>query len=157
MGQDWGGRSAANPPGVPRVTAEQVRAYAEQVGVEVKRDGGWSQWWIRVPGDVWRTGMTTNFLMLQLLRRRFPAPVAKDAPTHWLDDRGLSIPHDWREKQASSDYRAVYTVPCVKKADKLVPQYPCPDCNPAGHPAHKPTTECSRCGGIGGLSQPSAA
>lgn len=73
MGQDWGGRSAANPKDAPKVTAVQVRAYAADAGVEVRRDpGGWSQWWIRRPGDVWRTGWTTNFLMLQGLKREFP-------------------------------------------------------------------------------------
>lgn len=74
MGQDWGGRAAANPKDAPKVTAAQVRAYAQAAGVEVRRDtGGWSQWWIRRPGDVWRTGWPTNFLMLQALQREYPA------------------------------------------------------------------------------------
>lgn len=79
MGQDWGGRCAANPKDAPRVTAEQVYEAAARAGVEVRRDkGGWSQWWIRRPGDVWRTAWSTNFLMLQALTREFPAAGTAD-------------------------------------------------------------------------------
>lgn len=79
MGQDWGGRNAANPKDAPRVAAEQVYKAAAKAGVEVRRDqGGWSQWWIRRPGDVWRTGWSTNFLMLQALAREFPVAGTAD-------------------------------------------------------------------------------
>lgn len=85
MGQDGGGRCAANPPAAPRVTADQVRAYAAAAGIEVRRDtGGWSNWWTRRPGDVWRLSWSTNFLMLQALQREFPnaVPAQSETKTH---------------------------------------------------------------------------
>lgn len=81
MGQDWGGRSAANPKGAPRVSVAQVRAYAESVGVAVRRAGpGWSMWWYLAPNDVWRQGYSTNLLMLKYLQRQFPAPSGVPGP-----------------------------------------------------------------------------
>lgn len=63
MGNDWGGRTAANPAGAPKVTREAVIKAAAVAGVEVKRQkGAWAMWWIRKPGDVWRTLASTNYL-----------------------------------------------------------------------------------------------
>jgi hypothetical protein len=69
MGNDWGGRPAANPAGAPRVSREAVLQAAAEAGVEVKRPkGAWSMWWVRRPDDVWRTLATTNFLACESLR-----------------------------------------------------------------------------------------
>lgn len=63
MGNDWGGRLAANPADAPKVSREAVIKVAAELGVEVKRQkGGWAMWWIRKPGDVWRTLASTNYL-----------------------------------------------------------------------------------------------
>lgn len=73
MGNDWGGRSAANPAGSPRVTAAQVHEAAKAAGVDVRREGsGWSMWWARKPGENWLTLATTNFLALQALAALSP-------------------------------------------------------------------------------------
>lgn len=83
MGNDYGGRRSDNPEGAPRVSAEQVRAAAQQAGVEVKRESvvsgsrrGWCMWWAKAPGDVWRTLETTNYKALYSLQRRLgQAPI----------------------------------------------------------------------------------
>lgn len=70
MGNDWGGRAAANPAGAPRVGRQEVVSAAAAAGVEVKRDrGGWTLWWVRRPGDVWRVLESTNFLARESLLR----------------------------------------------------------------------------------------
>jgi hypothetical protein len=72
MGQDWGGRKPLNPPGVPRVTRQQVLDAAAKLGVKVRRvirysaqgslfqsDRGWWQYEAN-PGD-WRGIGDTNY------------------------------------------------------------------------------------------------
>lgn len=68
MGNDWGGRSADNPKGAPRVTKAAVLALAEKHGFEMRRGVGWTVWELRPRGaKTWRTGYTTNYLMAAAL------------------------------------------------------------------------------------------
>lgn len=65
--QDWGGRRKDNPPGASRVTGDQVRAYAQQHGIQVRREGpGWSAWHYH-DGKEWRVLENTNYLALKRL------------------------------------------------------------------------------------------
>jgi hypothetical protein len=46
-------------------------------------------------------------------------------PTHWMDDRGLVVSDKWlKSDAATSDYRAVYNIPCVVRRGKFVPIKP---------------------------------
>lgn len=67
MGQDQAKPPPLNPPGAPRVSRAQVEAAAARLGVEVRRDGLERMWWIKRPGDVWRTYLQTNYLALSAL------------------------------------------------------------------------------------------
>lgn len=77
MGNEYGGRKATNPAGVPRVSREDVLAVAQTAGVQVKGESvhtgcasaGWSIWWVQRPGDVWRTLATTNYIAVQELQK----------------------------------------------------------------------------------------
>lgn len=44
-------------------------------------------------------------------------------PTHWMDDRGLVVTDDWlqNDPRSTSDYRAAYNIPCVKRYGRIVP------------------------------------
>ena len=69
MGQDWGGRRASNPAGIPRITARQVVKCAAEHGLVVKREGpGWSMWFVLRNGN-WITLGDTNYLAIQQLKR----------------------------------------------------------------------------------------
>ncbi len=69
MGQDWGGRRADNPKDAPKITGDQIRARAAELGLEVKReDPGWSMWMVRQPGQSWFTLGTTNYVALGSLQ-----------------------------------------------------------------------------------------
>jgi hypothetical protein len=77
MGNDYGGRRAENPVNAPRVSRQDVLDAAKLAGVEVKRESihsgttsrAWTTWWVRQPGDVWRTLANTNFLALLELEK----------------------------------------------------------------------------------------
>ena len=58
----------------------------------------------------------------------------KTQPTHWMDDRGFSVTDDWlkNDPHSTSDYRAAYNIPCVKKRGKIVP-IESPDPQPVPH------------------------
>lgn len=58
----------------------------------------------------------------------------KTRPTHWMDDRGFSVTDDWlkNDPHSTSDYRAAYNIPCVKKRGKIVP-IETPDPQPVPH------------------------
>ncbi|USN15293.1 hypothetical protein KIKIMORA_01470 [Brevundimonas phage vB_BpoS-Kikimora] len=73
MGQDQAKPPPLNPPGAPRVSRAQVEQAAAALGVEVKRDGLERMWWIKRPGDVWRTYRQTNYLTLTALQYELEA------------------------------------------------------------------------------------
>jgi hypothetical protein len=62
MGQDQAKPPPLNPPGSPKKTRADVEKAAAALGVEVRRDGLERMWWVKRPGDVWRTYRQTNFL-----------------------------------------------------------------------------------------------
>ncbi|UTC29289.1 hypothetical protein BAMBUS_02070 [Brevundimonas phage vB_BpoS-Bambus] len=73
MGQDQAKPPPLNPPGAARVARAQVEAAAAKLGVEVRRDGLERMWWIKRPGDVWRTYRQTHFLALASLEEELEA------------------------------------------------------------------------------------
>lgn len=43
-------------------------------------------------------------------------------PTHWMDDRGYVVTDKWlKSDEATSDFRAVYTIPCIRVRGRYVP------------------------------------
>lgn len=60
-----GGSRPINPPGVPLVTAHEVKALAHQNLVALRRIGRLWQWW---NGETWVNGYQTNWLMLEWLK-----------------------------------------------------------------------------------------
>lgn len=65
MGRDWGGRRAPNPDNCPKVSGQDVRKRAEEIGLESKRDG-LGMWFFKRGGE-WYTLGQTNFLALNYL------------------------------------------------------------------------------------------
>lgn len=61
MGQDQASPPPLNPPGAPKKNRVDVMAAAAALGVEVKR-GRERMWWIKRPGDNWRTYRQTHYL-----------------------------------------------------------------------------------------------
>ena len=73
--------------------------------------------------------------------------------THWMDDRQLVVTDKWLQSpEATSDYRAVYNVPCIKVRGKVVPIHPCTACNHSGRDGDG--DRCDVCRGSGGLPRP---
>ncbi len=78
MGQDWGGRPPANPPGCDKVTGSEIRQLAELLGIPVKREGGgWSMWLGFWDGAWWTLG-TTNWIARESLYRQQKAQHASN-------------------------------------------------------------------------------
>jgi hypothetical protein len=69
MGQDWGGRRAANPSDAPRITREQVEQYAQSIGVEIEREGKGMWWFINKDNGKRYTLGQTNYLALEYLKQ----------------------------------------------------------------------------------------
>lgn len=78
MGQDQAGHAPKNPPDAPKVSARQVKARAEELGIAVRRgdylghgrsrmfiSGYHGTWWRLSPNGVWLTLAVTNYLALQ--------------------------------------------------------------------------------------------
>lgn len=78
MGNDYGGHRAENLTSGPSASRQVVLDVASLAGVEVKRESiysgiasrVWTTWWVRQPGDVWRTLANTNFLALLELEKQ---------------------------------------------------------------------------------------
>ncbi len=74
-------------------------------------------------------------------------------PTHWMDDRRLYVSDRWlKSDEATSDYRAAYTVPAKMTRAGIRPLYPCGPCKGAGRAVDGDA--CGACGGSGGLAGP---
>ncbi len=52
-----------------------------------------------------------------------PTERPTEKATHWMDARGLVVTDDWlrNDPRSTSDYRAAYNIPCVKRRGKYVP------------------------------------
>jgi hypothetical protein len=78
MGNDYGGRRADNQAIAPRASRQDVLDAASLAEVEVKRESihsgialrAWTTWWVRQPGDVWRTLANTNSLAVLALDKQ---------------------------------------------------------------------------------------
>jgi hypothetical protein len=78
MGNDWGGRRKENPERCPRVTRDDVIAFATEHGYKVQRamvypgragffKSTQGPWWFH-DGRQWLTAGSTNYLALETLR-----------------------------------------------------------------------------------------
>lgn len=72
-------------------------------------------------------------------------------PTHWMDARGLVVTDAWLQSdKATSDYRAVYTVPVRKTRKGFKFLHRCGACLGSGEDWNE-GDPCHACNGVGGL------
>jgi hypothetical protein len=84
-----------------------------------------------------------------------PASAAKIS-THWMDDRGLVIAAEDRDRRGG-DWVHFYNVPCTKIGRKVKPLHLCGHCSGAGKDPACPYDPCPKCGKSGGLAEPAPA